>query len=432
MRKIHALVISASLPPFNDSSTLHLIGRVQQFPKHAIEATFVGAAMPKGVENALLRRLPANSTILRTGMTAYDRIMDWLSRLPGAKLLTWVYANAMYRIAAPDVRAGWDRQVVHLCVRLLASLKPDIIVTHSGSYTAHIAGRRLAQLFSVPWIADLGDPWSLVDSDSWIYAAKARRNRVLELRTIPYASGVVFTTEETLAAYRAWLSEKLPRAIVLPAYGYNESDFLAVHSEAQLFNPQISLSHIGTAHQGNRNLTPLIQALGALEQAGVLNRDYTLNIIGPHSQSFEEEAKRMQLRSACFLGRVSYQESVDWINRSSVLLIVGNVSTLQIPAKVYPYLGSGRPILYIGQLPHEQDPTARLLEKFSGILFAQNNRDSISSVLQQIDRCYEELWREAMKRLDMPSLHEYKASVVGDRFAEFIRAIAIESAATKP
>jgi hypothetical protein len=223
--KIRALVISASLPPFNDSSTLRLIERVRCFEEHGIEAVFVGAEMPQGVEYELLQRLPANSTVLRTKPTSYDRMMAWLSQLPGGSLLAWVYGNIMYRIAAPDVRAGWDKQVVRLCKLALSKWKPDIIITSGGSCTAHIAGRQLSEYFSVPWVADLGDPWSLVDPSSWTYVIKARRNRILELQTIPYASGLVFTTEETLEAYRMWLGDKLPKAIVLPPYGYNENDF---------------------------------------------------------------------------------------------------------------------------------------------------------------------------------------------------------------
>lgn len=424
---IRALVISASLPPFNDSSTLRLIGRVECFSEYDIEATFIGAEMPQKVENALLERLPTDSIILRTAPTAYDRTMAWLSRLPGGKTLTWAYGNVMYRIAAPDVRAGWDLQVVHLLQQSKSKSKSDIIVSSGGSHTAHIAGRHLAKKLNVPWVADLGDPWSLVDSGSWHNLLKAGRNRALELQTIPYASGLVFTTEATLAAYKAWLGDELPPTIILPSYGYNMDDFPDANHNKQRSGECIGISHIGTAHQGNRSLIPTIQALGSLEQKGALSNNYMLNIIGPHSQSFEEEAKRLMLHSVSFSGRVPYQESVDWINRSSVLIIVGNASPLQIPGKIYPYLGSGRPILYLAQLPEDQDPTAHLLAQFSGILFAQNSRDSIERALIEIDRGFDELAGEARHRLEMPALRNYESNVVSGRFAKFVKDLAIES-----
>jgi glycosyltransferase involved in cell wall biosynthesis len=421
--KIRALVISASLPPFNDSSTMQLIERVRRFEEHGIEAVFVGAEMPQGVEYELLQRLPANSTVLRTEPTTYDRMMAWLSRLPGGSLLAWVYGNIMYRIAAPDVRAGWDKQVVRLCKHALSKWKPDIIITSGGSHTAHIAGRQLYEYFSVPWVADLGDPWSLVDPSSWTYVIKARRNHILELQTIPYASGLVFTTEETLEAYRMWLGDKLPKAIVLPPYGYNEDDFPREYLNALQDSSKISLSHIGTAYKGNRNLIPLIQALGSLERRNLLKYDYTLNIIGPHSKIFEKEASRVGLRSVKFSGRVSYKESVDWINHSHILVIVGNTSPLQIPGKVYHYLGSGRPILYIGQLPREQDATARLLAEFPGILYVRNDPDSIASAIEQVDRRYEELWREGMRRLDMTILRKYESKMISEQFVDFLLSV---------
>lgn len=422
MRKnLIALVISASLPPFNDSSTLQLIERVRRFQEYGIGTVFIGAETPQGVETSLMERLPQGSRILRTRPTTYDRTMSWLSGLRWGKKLSWIYSNLAYRVSSPDVRAGWEKQVIDLCVQLPNSLRPDIIVTHSGSFTAHIAGRRLTQLFSVPWVADLGDPLSPIDPDSWIFAYRAKRNREIDCQTIPYAAGVVFTTEETRLAYRDLLGDRLPMAIVLPCYGYEPSDFSISTRPMSVFDERIVISHIGTAHQGNRNLIPTIQALGTLEHTNVLRHSYTLNVIGPHSVSFETEAKRMNLQSASFSGRVSYQESVDWINQSNILLIVGNMGTLQIPGKVYPYLGSGRPILYIGQLPREQDPTARVLGQFPGILFARNDRDSIMCALRECDLQYDVLQREAVHRLEMTAMRKYMSGEIGHRFAEFTK-----------
>lgn len=425
--RVNALVISASLPPFNDSSTLRLIGRVRRFSEYDIVPTFIGAEMPQNLETSLLDRLPTSSTILRTSPTTYDQIMARLSELPAGKFLTWTYSNIMYRLVSPDVRTGWDKQVMGLCKQTSFELKPDIIVTSGGSHTAHMAGRQLSEHFSVPWVADLGDPWSLVDPKSWVYMVKARRNRLLELQTIPCASGLVFTTETTLTAYQEWLGDKLPQAIVLPSYGYNADDFLTPELECQQSSNKISISHIGAAHQANRNLIPTIQALSALEQTGPLKHSYVLNIIGPHSQSFEEEAVRLKFDSVTFSDRVSYQDSIDWINRSNVLIIVGNASPLQIPGKVYPNLGSGRPILYIGQLPHEQDPTARLLAQFPGVLFAENSQGSIIKALQEINLHFAELVHQAAQRLNVAALQHYESSRISDNFAEFVKKIAADT-----
>ncbi len=422
--KIKSLVISASLPPFSESSTLHLIERLRRFDDHGFSTTLIGAEMTGGVEEGLLHRLPSHATILRTNATKYDRTMLQLARLPGGKWLTWLYANAMYRLAAPDVRAGWENQVIDLCSRLPDLCKSDVLITHSGSYTAHMAGSVLSRRFSIPWIADLGDPLSLVDPDSWMYMLKAKRNRAIELDTIPHAAGLVFTTDETLAAYQSWFGDSLPKAIVLPCYGYSADDFSPPDTQSAQSIRQITISHVGAAHQANRNLIPTIRAINVLRQSETSIHAIALNIIGPHSLSFEEEARRLQLDSVTFSGRVSYQESLDWINSSNVLVIVGNASTLQIPGKVYPYLGSGRLILYIGQLPREQDPSARLLAQFPGILFAQNTQESILKALQEIDLHFAELANQAAQRLNAPALQQYESSRVSDRFAEFVKGIA--------
>jgi hypothetical protein len=418
---IHALVISASLPPFSESSTLQLVARVEGFGRHAIRATFIAPEMRSGLEVDLLNMLPPSSTVLRTPPTRYDATLDALAALPTGRLWRWTYANTRHYTAVPDARAGWDQQVLELCASR-ADIQPDVLISSSGTLTAHLAAAALSQRLHVPWVADLGDPWSLVDSKSVLHTLRRRRNQQLEAAVLPRAAGLVFTTESTVAAYRKYFGDKCPPAIALPCYGYDVAPL--VDDEPDPDTSHLVLAHIGAAHRSNRNLIPLIRVLAAAADSSSVHRTYFLDVVGPHSATFVAAARWTGLQRCRFIQRVSQREAAAFIARSHVQVVVGNRSPLQIPGKVYPSLGSGRPLLYIGQLPADADPTRKLLAKFSGIVFADNHEASLKLALQQIDAEYEAIAVHARARLEKSELEELRTASHADRFAVFVRAAA--------
>lgn len=430
-RRINSLVISASFPPFNDSSTLQVMNRLQAFPANGLHAVCVGAEMPEGVETGLHESLPEGAELLSTGPTVYDRRMHQLRGLPGGQVLRWVYANLMYRLAVPDVRAGWDDLVVSRCEALPVEQRPDVIVSSGGSHTAHIAAARLAQRNGLPWVADLGDPWSFLDEEDAWGRLRAWRNRSLEESTLLQAAGLVFSTDATLRAYRARYGDRLPPAVALPCYGFDPEEFSWNAATPQ--DAPLEVAHVGTAHASNRDLTPMLRAIAALRAEGGLAHGHRMSIIGPHSRSFETEAVRLDLEDTRFTGRVSYAESVSWMQRSDVLVVVGNAGPLQIPGKIYSYLGAPRPILYVGQRPADTDPAVALLREHPGVYFARNTEASLRETLALLDRDYSAARDAAMARRRSPSLGALTSAAVSQRFVDFVHAaLSRERGATAP
>lgn len=418
---IGALVISASLPPFSESSTLQLIARVEGFGRQGIHATFVAPEMRAGLEVDLLKMLPPASTVLRTSPTRYDATLEELSALPLGAVWRWTYANVRHYLAVPDARVGWDRQVLDLCSTRLDA-PPDVIISSSGTLTAHLAAASLSERLNVPWVADLGDPWSLVDSESVLHVFRRRRNRLLEAAVLPRAAGLVFTTDSTVRAYQEYFGERCPPCIALPCYGHDVAPLPDLEPDPD--PGRITLAHVGAAHRGNRNLIPLIRSLATAEDTRVLRRTYSLDVVGPHSATFVTAARRAGLRRCRFIPRVSQGEASKFIARSHVQVVVGNRGPLQIPGKVYPSLGSGRPILYIGQLPAGTDPTRALLTRFGGVVFAENDEASLSAALRRIDAGYEEIAAGARARVGSEQLEALRTARHADGFAAFVRAAA--------
>jgi hypothetical protein len=124
-----------------------------------------------------------------------------------------------------------------------------------------------------------------------------------------------------------------------------------------------------------------------------------------------------------FKDLVSYRDSVRLKQVCNVLLLYGNLGAHQILAKTYMYLATGKPILYIGSEREYQIPTWPVLKKFPGVIRCTNTKESILSVLCDLEvilpgpqKCAKELF--VCKELD-----EYRWDRIGEQFSPIIRRI---------
>jgi glycosyltransferase involved in cell wall biosynthesis len=325
-----------------------------------------------------------------------------------------VVSNLLYRFLFPDMHAGWDRLAAQTIDSLIQSERPDIVVSASGSPTAHIAAASIKRRLNIPWVADFGDPWTMIDRAhrpwfGWL-------SELVERRTVIYADHLVFTTADCANWYQDWLREDAPPCTVLP-YGYRQEDFPASR-RCRRPHHCATFAHIGAAYQINRDLRPLIRAMARVQRKGT-GLPVQLRVVGNHSRSFDREAHRLGLARYSATQRVSYEESMLEVDASDVIVIVGNREPLQIPGKVYPAIASGRPILYISQAPIDADPARALLAPLPGVVIASNDV-GLEDAVEQIRECLGDLTIEASRRADLPQVHEMEAGALSRRFRNIL------------
>ena len=144
-----------------------------------------------------------------------------------------------------------------------------------------------------------------------------------------------------------------------------------------------------------------------------------LRVVGTYSPFFLRMSESLRHLRVTYSGWVPYESSILEIGEADVLLLYGNRSAIQIPGKVYPYLASGRPIIYVAQMPLDQDPTWRLIGNFGGIIgLKQGDASWVETLAGWINRLIE--WEKAaLSRCNDPRLAEYKWKALGARFAAF-------------
>lgn len=408
--------ISAALPPHPESHTI----RNAFFIRHLLDGgAVVHALMPPTTgRDRSLAPLVEGAVIHTTPSPGYLGLVSRIGNLGFAKPLAWWLGLWTNLVVVPDAYVGWDRVVENYALDPSRALpSPDVIVASSSTFTAHLAAARLAQRLSVPYVGDLGDPWTLNPiwpANSWLRFA---RNRKLELRCIPKAAALTVTTPETADLYRDWLGSDCPPVHVVPM-GFSAREFEPCQWRVDgACVAGLHLAYIGVAYKRSRNLIPLFDAVIRAAGRGV---PVSLSVVGPVSNDFRKHVERSGSDAVKFVGPVSYQDSLEWMRRVDGLVAVGNQGTAQIPGKAYMYLASGRPILLIGQNERDRDPTWRLLRDFDGTYWSTMNADELEQVVVEM---YERHRREpgyASARLEDPALGLYEWNELGGEFARLV------------
>jgi glycosyltransferase involved in cell wall biosynthesis len=400
------LLISLSLPPYAESQSIRTAYWIEPLIQQGFEFDLITAEVVQtAADETLCTLIPPSVRVWRTPAPDYDRIIDRLKR-QGKHWQLYLYSNLAYRLYAPDVRRGWEREAVRLALEVIHQHRPHLILSASGSCTAHLAAAALKRKTRLPWVADLGDPWSWVDwqhKDTWL---KAIQNSWLERRTLSQADLLIWTTEATLHAYQRWWHYRLPPSLVIP-YGYRAQDF-EPYQWAPTSYP-IRLAYIGAASRRARNLNPLITSLAKSNS----KLPFQLQIVGDVSMHFRITAQQLGLSNIEFTGRVSYTESIRLICEAGILILIGNKSPYQVPGKTFLYLASGRPLLYIHQMPPASDPTWGLIRSFPGVRSVPNEANALTMFFNQLSETDFRQWeQQASNHPNMPELTRFEQSIL--------------------
>ena len=410
--RLRVLLISASMPPHWDSQCIRTLYLLRKTEELGVEWAVVTPGPPHEGSHPCSALLPGS---VRWEHTEPVPLVQMLAAHRANKSrLSWIAVNWAWRTAYPDYGAGWQGLALAKSLEVVRSWKPHLVVSASGSVTAHIAASELSNRTGLPWVADYGDPWHLIDRRHrpWLAWRSARE----EPRVLSRASRVFFTTRDTLHAYRSWLGDRLPPAEALP-YGWLESDFEGIEPDAG--DGPLVASHVGVAFRGNRNLEPLIEAIHDLRDQSI-----ALEIAGDHSPSFERRAAELGASHVSFEGKLGYDEANRRIRRCGLFVVVGNKSPLQVPGKTYVGIGSGKPVLYIAQRPLDGDPSWAVLKGLPGVLACSNDRESIRHALLEVLVDRMEWARAAARRPHLPEARASEASNLSARFLEVIREVA--------
>jgi glycosyltransferase involved in cell wall biosynthesis len=274
--------------------------------------------------------------------------------------------HALVRSAAhryvyyPDAQIGWYPGAVRAGLRLLRQRRFDAIFSSSNPITAHLVARTLARRARVPWVAEFRDPWA--DRMPTDHAHRRRAARLQ--RSLVTAANAVVVPTPTMATY---LSAEWGRDIALIPNGHD------VERPVSARPAQPTLTYVGTFYPGRQDLSGVLTAIRQLEASAPANAP-RLRFVGAMPPELRAEVAVAGLEERVEVtGFLPLEQAMAAMADSSMLLACGFAGTDPlslgvIPAKVFEYLASGLPILYVG---NPADDAARLLAEQPGCHIAQ-------------------------------------------------------------
>lgn len=296
-------------------------------------------------------------------------------------LLDWVFAF-------PDRQCAWYAPAVRNFQDLQENDVPDVIFSTGGPWTNFLVGAALAERFKRPLVLDYRDPWNCNPYYSFSSPVLTRKSKMVEAQVCRAASRVIANTAELRDRLIREYSEIHDRCIWI-SNGFDR-DILATGqpfeglSDVGTRPAGYELCHFGTVY-GKRTPRVLLQAVWELFQEGHLKPEAVrMRFVGGWDATDREcDRYAVDLEKQGFLRReppMSHSMCVREMKRSSVLLVLQPDSPLQVPAKIYEYIATGRPLLLIGG----EGATANLVARHALGISCLNHLTSIKTLLIEL------------------------------------------------
>ncbi len=248
----------------------------------------------------------------------------------------------------PDYRQGFIPAAVGAATRVLAEDPADLLYTTAPPFSTHLAGLWLRWRRRLPWVTEFRDPWS---DNPWKPARLRSRpaealGRWLERRCLRASARIIPVSEGITRLLAAKLPAEHRQRVVTIRNGI---DRLAGPPAPGAAGPR-RIVYVGSFYL-DRDPRPFLAALGeALARHPALRPTVAVDFVGRcrvfGNVDVVAEVERLGLADVVtFRDWVPHAESQRLVEGASVLLLLARGQPVQIPNKLYEYLGTRRPIL---------------------------------------------------------------------------------------
>jgi glycosyltransferase involved in cell wall biosynthesis len=372
------LIVAYYFPPLGGIGSVRVAGFAEHLPSYGWDPTVLaprdgafhrdpGLAFPEDrvVRSRSVELSRSGKRIMRTG--GDDVRPASVGRLGGA-LRAAARALAYY----PDAQIGWYPGAVRSGRRAMRAQPYDAIFSSSVPITAHLIARRLHRATGAPWIAEFRDPWSTGFPGR---LARARATRLERSLTAETAALIMTSPSWATQFSRAW---GRPVSVItngqdgmLPASPTSASDEFVV-------------AYLGSYYPALQDLGGAWAAIRRLAESSASAPDRVQFIGEPDPAAWSELGAQGLERLVEVTGFLRHGDAMARLSSASVLLLAGPRDTAGtrrgiIPGKVFEYLATDLPILYVGAT---QCDVADLLREFDGChICAPDDVDAIAAAL---------------------------------------------------
>ena len=368
----NVMIVTYHFPPSSASGSFRMLGFARNLPAHGWRSTVVAPpSLPwEPVDPALAGRVPAGTAVYPVPYTT-SRVVRKLALM-----------------------SGWLPSAARACGRAIREQRPEAILTSGPPHQIHWLGLWLKRRYGLPWLADFRDPWfpeGRMDGGSGLEGWKVR---VQEAAVIAAADAVIANAPNACKALRDAYPRHRGKFVTL-TNGYDRETFegLAAAAPRRAAGAPVRVVHAGAIYVG-RDPRPFLDAVKSLGEAFPVPLE--VSFFGPKPESgidLASEAGARGLADRVLVhGQVPYARALREMAGADVLLLMDTPGrTVGVPAKLYEYIGAGRPVLALGERGGD---LAQVLEQ-SGIPYRiapPDDRDAIAAALAELAHLSADGW----------------------------------------
>ena len=328
---------------------------------------------------SLLDQLPEDVKIYRTKAPHPRKFFKILSKVKLGRIGSMIARTFFF----PDPEILWFPFAIGQAGKIFRKNSYSIVYSSSGPVTSHLIAYYLKRKFGIKWIADLRD--AMFEDDKFWYRKhytifhKYLAHKV-EKWVYKEADHVIANTE--LNYKRIQDRWHLPKEkISYIPNGFDEEDYRKNKSVIRK-NGKFQISYIGDFYGGDFSPYIILEALQQIKEKNYkIYKNIEFNIIG--SSNHSSLVEKMQLDDVVRdRGYVNYNESIDWIRNSNLLIAFLPDRNMDycVPQKIYQYLRSGNPILGI----MNEGCASEILRKSGLGIIVKHRADEIAEMITKI------------------------------------------------
>lgn len=393
----HLFFVAQAIAPIGGSHSTRVTHLVTELSKTGWHISILTTKVYEGTpcqDEYLCEKLPNHLEIIRT----YPGPLHWtFYRKKCSKEREIISSNRSWKKALfiPDTYFEWLPWAVLKCLfaARYTLRRVDVIMSSAVPYSCHLIALILSYLFRKPLVVDYGDPW-VFDPGNPRRGFRYMVEHFLERCVLGRASAVFVTTEATKRLYLEKYGLYSEKVHVLPM-AYDPEDFRGVSARS----PQkgtLRFVYTGRLEPESRDVKVFLEALASLKKRNKLE-GVKFEFAGVFSSSFLVTLKSLDLLDkVVIVPWLNHKECMNYMVNADYLLLFGNNNNIQLPGKIFNYIGSGTPIVYMANnIAKQNDPAIQVLkESKCHYLYAQFNKESIEkTLLSIIENKHNSIWR---------------------------------------
>ncbi len=290
----------------------------------------------------------------------------------------------MNAFRVPDPYLGWVLTALPVLLLRHLAARPKAIFATGPPWSTHVLGMLAGRVLRVPFYLDYRDPWNL-NPDYW--GRQYAFSNFLERACIGKAAGIIANSVSLAEELRLRYSP--PGAVHCVPNGIDKAFAQKLETlRAQGVHPDSSgfaVSHIGTLYWKRMpaNFADTLARVAAAWKGPPGIRFRFLGTIENPAPLVEAFARHGVSDRLELTGEVEYGEAVKELLRADVLLLLQAGYRFQVPAKLFEYTLSGKPIY---SLLEPDSETYRLVRKYNLGTIAESAGD-VEGMLGFLEDC---------------------------------------------